>query len=428
MGPHRLVSDIARKALEPLGIIPRGGKPPTPSRPYRPRDPLKSLLRHVTEREIERVYDLWDRFEGLLGPWKIRYQQTAERFLACGILSKGFSMFRCQDCGHTLKVAFSCKTRLCPSCVRKRMTQWSEWLGADVLLDIPHRHWVFTIPRELRRHFVEKRWLLNKLSSNASRILMRQMAVRCPEAYCMGGVIAVVQTAGDGLSFNPHVHIIATTYCLGPSGRLHRVPYIPYVKLSRIWKTSVLSLLKNMKCLTQAETDAIWARYLKGFNLNGEIKDTTKDREASRRLAEYLLRPPMAESRMIGYDKKEGKVYFHARGAKNWKTGRRARIVGRMDSAEFVARLLAQTPPKGQKLVNYYGLYSNKVRGMWKKAGYKMLKLLKRQRRERVGSGWRSQLWRVFEVDPLICPRCGVELTLMELVFPAVSSLLAQPP
>ena len=64
--------DIAHNALGPLGVIPHGEKPAKPRRPYRPRDPLKSLFRHVIEREIGRVYDLWDRFENVLGPWKIR--------------------------------------------------------------------------------------------------------------------------------------------------------------------------------------------------------------------------------------------------------------------------------------------------------------------------------------------------------------------
>ena len=90
------------------------------------------------------------------------------------------------------------------------------------------------------------------------------------------------------------------------------------------------------------------------------------------------------------------------------------------------ARLLAQTPPKGQKLVNYYGIYSNKVRGMWKKVGFKLRR--RKRKKQRHASKWRSQLWRVYEVDPLLCPDCGQELILMDFVFPPESSILDKPP
>ena len=40
--------------------------------------------------------------------------------------------------------AFSCKRRhFCPSCHRKRVVEYGEWLLTDVLKKVPHRHWVF---------------------------------------------------------------------------------------------------------------------------------------------------------------------------------------------------------------------------------------------------------------------------------------------
>ena len=120
---------------------------------YRPKDPFKGRLRRLIHAEIDRVQALWEKFASFLGPWMFRYEQAVGRFLGCGLLENGFSLWRCSDCGYTLKAAFSCKSRLCPSCTRKRMTLWSEWLTSEVLLDLPHRHWVFTIPPELRKHF-----------------------------------------------------------------------------------------------------------------------------------------------------------------------------------------------------------------------------------------------------------------------------------
>jgi len=427
--PIGRLSPRAFKSLRPAPFRgPAEGGEARPKRRYTPRDPERSLVRELLRKKAAKVQALWSRYEPRFGPWRKRFETVIERFFACGMLSLGFSLYRCDGCGHELKLPFSCKTRFCPSCVRKRMTRWSDWLTSELLLDLPHRQWVLTVPVELRRHFAQKRWLLNKLSTNAARLLMRQMRVRSGEAGAVPGVITVVQTAGDDLSFNPHVHAIATTCCLGPSGKLHKVDYIPYVKLSRIWKSLVLSLLRNTGCITSEESDRLWRKYPNGFNLNGEIADTALDPEASRRLAEYILRPPMAEHRVLGLDLNSEEVRFRARGPKDRKTGRRPPIVRLMDFLEFAARLIAQIPPRGQKLVNYYGLYSNKVRGMWKKNGFDLRKLVRSRKRRRGLFSWRSQLWRLLSMDPLECPSCGEELLLEEIVLPASVAGPKEPP
>ncbi|MFZ3116318.1 MAG: transposase zinc-binding domain-containing protein [Syntrophales bacterium] len=71
----------------------------------------------------------------------------------------------CKDCGHEYLLAFSCKRRhFCPSCHQKRVVEFGEWLCMDVLKKIPHRHFVFSIPKILRRYFLYDRKLLADLS------------------------------------------------------------------------------------------------------------------------------------------------------------------------------------------------------------------------------------------------------------------------
>jgi hypothetical protein len=55
---------------------------------------------------------------------------------------------------------FSCRTRgFCPSCHAKRLEEWGEWMREELLLDVPHRQVVFTIPRMLRIFFKYNRRL-----------------------------------------------------------------------------------------------------------------------------------------------------------------------------------------------------------------------------------------------------------------------------
>lgn len=71
---------------------------------------------------------------------------------------------------------FSCKTRgFCPSCHSKRHEEWGEWMREELLLDVPHRQVVFTVPKMLRLFFRFKRKLLNDLCLCAVRTLVKSL-------------------------------------------------------------------------------------------------------------------------------------------------------------------------------------------------------------------------------------------------------------
>jgi len=69
-------------------------------------------------------------------------------------------------------LTFSCKTRgFCPSCHAKRLEAWGEWTRETLLLDVPHRQVVFTIPKTLRIFFKFRRKLLGELCRSAVKAL-----------------------------------------------------------------------------------------------------------------------------------------------------------------------------------------------------------------------------------------------------------------
>jgi len=47
--------------------------------------------------------------------------QELEKYLACGLVSEGFTVLRRTRCGQEVAVVFSCQRRNCPSCVTHRM-------------------------------------------------------------------------------------------------------------------------------------------------------------------------------------------------------------------------------------------------------------------------------------------------------------------
>ena len=101
-------------------------------------------------------------------------REVVEKYLDCGNPRSGFARIRCPDRREERIVMFSCRTRgFCPSCHAKRIEEWGEWMRGTLLLDVPHRQVVFTIPKRLRVFFKFKRRLLGDLCRCALRALTR---------------------------------------------------------------------------------------------------------------------------------------------------------------------------------------------------------------------------------------------------------------
>jgi len=78
-----------------------------------------------------------------------RITEVATEFTKCGDYKEGLARIKCQnpECGHDYFVPLSCKGfYLCPSCHQKRTLIFAEQMVQDVLLRLPHRQFVFTLP------------------------------------------------------------------------------------------------------------------------------------------------------------------------------------------------------------------------------------------------------------------------------------------
>jgi hypothetical protein len=133
---------------------------------YRPRNPQESRYYQCIEDHFERFEQVYeDRFTEHYGFLRSYVKRVICRYLDCGILHNGFARVRCKDSGHEYLLSFSCKRRhFCPSCLQKRMVEFGEWLCEEVLRAVAHRHFIFSIPKILRRYFLYDRRLLFELS------------------------------------------------------------------------------------------------------------------------------------------------------------------------------------------------------------------------------------------------------------------------
>jgi hypothetical protein len=81
----------------------------------------------------------------------------------------------------------------------------------------------------------------------------------------------------------------------------------------------------------------------------------------------------------------------------------------RMDYLEFIARVTSHIPDKGQVMVRYYGLYANAHRGKVRKTDRVPIALgmIEEEPLQIPSKGWAEMIRKVYEADPMICPRCG---------------------
>jgi ribosomal protein S27E len=133
---------------------------------YKRRTPEKSDLYKIAYHYFEAYEKIYpERYEEEYGYFRKIITSTICKYLDCGIMENGFARVRCPDCGHDFFVAFSCKTRFfCPSCSEKWTLIWGEWVKDNVLKNVPHRQWVFTIPKVLRKLFYKDRLLLGSFT------------------------------------------------------------------------------------------------------------------------------------------------------------------------------------------------------------------------------------------------------------------------
>jgi hypothetical protein len=338
------------------------------------------------------------RFEKLYGFLRPIIKDVVERYLDCGNPRCGFARIRCPDCHTEHFLMFSCRTRgFCPSCHAKRLEEWGEWVRENLLLDVPHRQVVFTIPRMLRIFFKYNRRLLGELCRCALRSLIRHFEIAA-ESELMPGVIAAIQTFGTRINFHPHLHFLVTEGGVDKAGVFHKISRIDDSRLAEIFAREVLGFLVLKELLSPE-----WAQHLlswrhTGFNVHSRVRAKTKTE--AERVGKYMIRPLLSLER-LSLDERTGRV--------GYRYGQGAQDVEKMDYLEFIARVTSHIPDKGQVTVRYYGLYANAHRGKLKKASQVpvSLEMTEEELRPITSKGWAEMIRKVYEVDPMLCPQCG---------------------
>lgn len=392
---------------------------------YRARDSVRTPLNRIV---LDNLLEFKERLKEPSSPRPRPHPSiinALEKFSECGVMRYGAVRYLCPGCGHDVFVAFSCKRRgICPSCDAKRSAIITAAAMDRLLPPARYRQWVLVIPKRLR-YFINSR---PELSGYLSKILAR--AIRRFIKSKTAGTAAqlhFIQRFGGALNLHVHVHAVVSDGAFvlkqGLPGQKELV-FSPAPgpdeeelgKIVTVIRRQLLRRLRNTGCLPPEAAEQMLKWKNSGFSLHKEVVIYPRNRPGLERLVEYCSRPALSVSRLI-YSVATKTVIYRAE-----------RLEGKpglmtMDALEFLRRWGLLMPPPHKNLVHYYGALAPRSplrHALTAKVEKEAKKILTAERSEKLRNkarSWAACLARVFEVFPLICPKCNLQLKPVAVIF-----------
>lgn len=137
--------------------------------------------------------------------------KVMQRIKECRTAALGYHLYKCanDDCGHLKYQYHSCRDRHCPNCGALKKQQWLE-ARMQELLPVKYYHVVFTLPHELNSVVMGHRKILFKLLLDCAAATLLDFAKDKKYLAAKPGIVSVLHTWGQQLSFHPHAHCIVS--------------------------------------------------------------------------------------------------------------------------------------------------------------------------------------------------------------------------
>ena len=401
---------------------------------YRSRRPKASPLWQCLSGHFDAFLELYEeQYQPRYGFLRPIIREVVNKFLDCGDLERGFARVRCDDCQHEYLLAFSCKGRwFCPSCHQKKVQLFGALLSETILFPVPHRHFTFGIPKMLRPYFRFDRDLLKDLCRLAHECLIEYLRTTLGLPEGLPGIVMAIHTFGEYLDFHPHLHALVADGLFARSGLFYVLPDVSLKPLEELFRARVITFLVDKGLLPPERANMLRGWVHSGFNMHRSRRVQPDEREDMERLAQYIIRNPFAVEKMqvaepnpdlsaCGHAQAGGSIIY--RSGLNPKIQRNFEVFSPCD---FIAAITQHIPDKSFQLVRYYGWYSNKMRGQRNKQvaeeakapgqAVQIIDVSEHKPRRIPSPKWRELIKKVWEADPLLCPKCQKEMRIVSLI------------
>jgi Putative transposase/Transposase zinc-binding domain len=183
------------------------------------------------------------------------------RLRLCHTAGIGVHHLQCSKagCGHALYQYHSCGDRHCPNCGGSKKEQWLQDRMCE-LLPTTYYHLVFTLPQELRSVVMGNRTVLFNLLFESGHHCINKLAADKKWLGAKPGIVSILHTNGQDLSFHPHIHCIVSGGGVDAAGnwikekRASGNYLFPKTKMEQVYKGYFLSRLQKLLLQQKVKT------------------------------------------------------------------------------------------------------------------------------------------------------------------------------
>ncbi len=352
---------------------------------------------------------------------------TVKKIINCRTYVLGFHLYECDACGHQVIIPHSCKSRFCSICGKVYTDKWAAEILND-LIDVAYHHLVFTIPWELRPIALLNRKVVFNILFQAAVKSIQDWAIS--QHQMRMGIICVLHTFGSQLTFHPHIHVIVTGGGLSIDGSrwIKTDPkfLMPHAGLKKRWRYNVTALLrkahKNGELRFSQQTACL--KEYKCFNgllnkiyqytwyvfIGASLLDPTM---SVKYIGRYTKRAVLAEYRIVYCDDKVIRFRYRDYADNSQPKYKILYIVG------FIARLIRHIPDESFPMIRHCGIFANKYKAKYLSTVRSLLGQSEPNQQCQTTEipNWRQRQTALTGKDPLRCPYCHQEMSLVAILF-----------
>jgi len=326
---------------------------------------------------------------------------------SCRTASLGIDVYTCPQCGETTDVYHNCKNRFCPTCSWNDTVRWAEKVKGN-MLNIPHRHVVFTIPHQLNFLILRNKFiLLNTLMQTSAETLKDWMNFKY---NLQPGIISVLHTSGEKKENHFHTHMILSWGGVDKNRTIQQIKgkYVNYDSLKSkfrgIFEKRLIDLFNSGKLDHDFRNIIEFKRFIKRVNQKNWIIHLEDPMETPadviRYIGRYSKRACLSERKITRME--NDIIAFKYKDNKNKDiNGKPIEKELTLNYRDFFPLLLQHVPLPNFRLVRYYGIYSN--RGHLPKEFFSGSDEV-----EDTLINWKSLHESKTGEDPLICKNCNI--------------------
>lgn len=335
----------------------------------------------------------------------------------CRTAKLGYHLYQCiaEDCNKYHYQYHSCRNRHCPQCGGLQKQQWIEDRTAE-LLPAHYYHVVFTLPHELNSLILGNRVMLFKLLFEAAARTLLTFAADKKYLGATPGILAILHTWGQQLSFHPHVHCIVSSGGLYSSGKSTRWKnavrnsrhfIFPVKALSKVFRAKFIDGIRHLDQKQQLAVADVHGLYplLQELRKKDWVVYAKKPwggpAQVISYLGRYTHRTAITNERIKMINETAQTVSFSY---KDYADNSSHKIMT-LSAIEFVRRFEQHILPKGFTRIRSYGYLANRGKTAILQTIRRMMKLLPLP--PKIQIPWQVRLLIQQGAAQLKCPCCG---------------------